>query len=469
MQNDTGNKDRTVKENDKAEAAGIAMIYTLATAAGLVVRPIGGVDIGIDLVIEFLDDNGTQGYVLIQSKCYSASMSTAQNSIEVKNAETMLDYWRSLQNPVVVIRSTLDAAAKEQGIMVAKSLCVVDVSEPSLKATSATITWTNTKAASNFTVLHINNTLLIEKIIEFRKFIKRCTGRPHLSLLDLALVRADRALEGGDFAVAQQTIAPYVDDDAPEAVLFNCRTMRRQGPWDPRETDEALNRVLDRFLLDLPKRIPVHLEIGYSYLVAAMRDWCAVQERLTVADDSGYLKGYCNKAMKSLQNWREAVTRDEKNGALKPWVVDNYFLYAACVQHVITGSDIDNNCVDLIAHAAILPVDMDNALEANTGLWTYWLLKSDTTEAEGYMSKVWKMFGPDGKHLDEGRQRSPQSYVGAMILCAWTLALNSESRGEARGYFQAAATGIRGVILYPEIQFWMRIALNRFDFLGPVP
>ena len=226
MQNDTGNNARTLKENDKAEAAGIAMIYPLATAAGSVVRPIGGVDIGIDLVIEVLNEAGTKGYVLIQSKCYSKLMSTSRNSIEVKNAETMLDYWRALQIPVVVIRSTLDAEAKDKEIMIAKSLCVVDVSEPTLKATSTTITWDNDNAEKNGTVLRINNTHVVAGITRFKDFIEDCRDRPPFKLLNLALIRSERALEGGDFDVAQQTIAPYVNDGASDAVLLNFRIKR---------------------------------------------------------------------------------------------------------------------------------------------------------------------------------------------------------------------------------------------------
>ena len=253
--------------------------------AGFVYRDISGIDLGIDAQIELFEGRKAQGSVLLQIKG-TAQPRISKGSCEIANVhapDVVLRYWLALNAPVVLIQVGLEKVFLPPDVpaYVPKWITAVDVRWDSLVPRGRSVVWDRDAESgehveeSQRCILRLASLESQDGVGRFRAWLLSVRRRG--SSPQLAHRQSERALDAAEFDIARSLVAPWHKQHEPWAQIQMCRIARREGNWDPRRTEyELIDIALDPTSVD---RSDALREIGYSHLVAAMRqqvdDWLA--------------------------------------------------------------------------------------------------------------------------------------------------------------------------------------------------
>jgi hypothetical protein len=201
------------------------------------------------------------------------------------------------------------------------------------------------------------------------------------------------------------------------------------------------------------------LEIGYSYLVAAMREQLAAWQSFSAVDRA---RQYWSKAVPYLRDW--------SNGMDPPGGSDGngtqYLAYAYQVQHAMEADQTGQEALAVADQLtrSLARLDPPASTAVTMCLWRQAVLAGEPAQSMSLMHQGWKLFErAEDSNLGHST-RSPQAFAGALLWRAWTLALNNNPGAEQ--LFVATNAAINGVLAYPEMRFWLHAArrtLGRFD------
>jgi Domain of unknown function (DUF4365) len=459
MSTDRLHRSRAPTNEDLKGAAGPALLHRLAAMAGFVFRDISGIDLGIDAQIELFAERKAQGSVLLQIKG-TAQPRIDSDSCEIVNVhapEVVLQYWLSLKAPVALIQVGLEEVVLYPKCLayVATWVTAVDASWEALVPKGKAIGWerkaenAESGEESRRHVLRLSNPESLDDVRRFREWLLSVRGRgssPHL-----AQRQSQRALDAAEFDVARSLVAPWHRQKEPWALIQMSRIARREGKWDPRRTEDVLKGIATD--PDNVARSNALLEIGYSYLVAAMSqqvdEWAGA---VSSTSQSAW-----QTAIEYLDRWLQEPLGDREN----EYERTEYLLYAyqvALAMNVAGArSELDRVLQDWTEQTQPPSKQTDAVLYGNL---RQALLTGEREAATKWMGHVWALFEGKTNETPRENRRSSQDFAAALLWRAWTLALEGDP-GD-RKTFEAAETAVGGVLWYPELRFWIEVARHAF-------
>lgn len=367
--------------------------------------------------------------------------------------------------PVVLIQSRVANDSTAEPVFRATQWRAIDISEESIEDTATTIKWDITKAINAKTVIDWKPA---ESILDFKKFILAVSQRQGQGAMKNAIWLSNRALDGSDYDAAQNALDVYkkthknTHDAKSEVsvVIQDCRIARRRGTWDPNETETLIVGAFTGQSVE--DNSPAWLEIAYSYLVGALKEW-SIEGQST--DEA---KTFVCKGLTYLNKWKSWKTN---NGESNDCAFSDYSLYGQQVKLIICDGVTEGFVEEMNKTAEQLIVAVEKggpgAAEATQSLWRHALIVGNKNDATRWMDKAWTIYGMPKNNLPKiwKDDRSPQNFAAAMLWRSWTLKLLGKDG--AKEIFDTAKIAIEGVISYPEIASWMRVVTEHFpDLLG---
>ena len=355
-------KSRAPSIRDSTGAAGIALIHQLAIASGFIFREPTGIDLGLDTQIEVFSEKKSRGYVLIQSKC-TIGPRTSWKRVPVTNASVLLEYWRSMRSPVILIQSQLAKHEGDHRVFQATRLRAIDISEESIEYTKDAILWDPEKAKSANTV---SQWTTIESVLDFKNFLLNVSSRQEIAARHNAIWLSDSALDSSDFDAAAHAIDVYEKTYAAVSsvniAIQRCRILRRRGAWHPKNTKISLEHYLPTKIAPplteklTKEQCQVLQEIGYSFVVGALKEW-AMDHTTKIGRE------YLSEGLRYLAWWKESKeTKDDCE-------TFDYMLYGQQIEYVMNRGSVDamNETAEELTRAVTR--NASGAAEASLSLW----------------------------------------------------------------------------------------------------